>query len=112
MDSTDSIILQRKQFFIESIAKFCDKCGTPYTVDDLNIVQSTGAGTIIHFSCKNCKAKHVASLVMPLGMSQRMPVNMDLDSSEFEKFMSKKVLTKQNILDVYEELKDVKSITL
>lgn len=112
MDSSSNALLQKKQFLIDSVAKFCDKCGTPYTVDDLNIVQSTGAGMIIHFSCRNCKAKHVASLVMPLGMSQRMPVNMDLDSSEFEKFVSKKSLTKQNILDVYAALKDVKSVTL
>ncbi len=112
MDSVSNALLQKKQFFIDSVAKFCDKCGTPYTVDDLNIVQSTGAGTIIHFSCQNCKSKHVASLVMPLGLSQRMPVNMDLDSSEMEKFMSQKELTKQNILEAYEELKDLKAITL
>jgi len=49
---------------------------------------------------------------MPLGLSQRMPVNMDLDSSEMEKFMSQKELTKQNILEAYEELKDLKTITL
>ena len=108
MDSVSNALLQKKQFFIDSVAKFCDKCGTPYTVDDLNIVQSTGAGTIIHFSCQNCKAKHVASLVMPLGISQRMPVNMDLDSSEMKKFMSKKELVSQDVLDVYEELKSVK----
>lgn len=112
MDSFDNAILQRKQFFIDSVAKFCDKCGTPYTVDDLNIVQSTGAGTIIHFSCRNCKAKHVASFVGPLGMTQRMPVNIDLSSSEMERFMSKKEVSKENLLDVYEELKSRKTITV
>jgi len=104
MDSTDNIILQRKQFFIESIAKFCDKCGSAYTVDDLNIVQNTGMSTIIHFSCSNCKSKHVATFVAPLGVTQRVPINTDLSTIEFEKFISKGEIRAQEILDVYEEL--------
>lgn len=112
MDSTDNIILQRKQFFIESIAKFCDKCGTPYTVDDINIVQNTGMSTIIHFSCHNCKSKHIANFVSPLGMTQRTPINTDLDSSELDKFMSKNGIKSQEILDVYENLEDNDSIRI
>lgn len=110
MDSTDNIILQRKQFFIDSIARFCDKCGTPYTVDDLNIVQNTGMSTIIHFSCKNCKSKHIATLVSPLGMAQRMPVNTDLNVNEFDKFISKSEIQPQELLDVYEQLGESDSV--
>ncbi len=112
MDSTDNIILQRKQFFIESIAKFCDKCGTPYTVDDLNIVQNTGMSTIIHFSCSNCKSKHVATFVSSLGMTQRVPINTDLDSSELDKFMPKSEIEPQEILDVYEVLEDSDTVRI
>lgn len=108
MDSTDNITLQRKQFFIESVARFCDKCGTPYTVDDLNIVQNTGASTIIHFSCHNCKSKHIATLVSPLGVTQRVPLNTDLVENEMQKFLSNNSLSNQDILDVYEELKGEK----
>ena len=105
MDSTDTITLQRKQFFIDSIARFCDKCGTPYTVDDLNIVQNTGMSTIIHFSCHNCKSKHIATLVSPLGITQRVPLNTDLEEVELQKFLPKRSFSNQDVLDVYEELK-------
>ncbi len=110
MDSTDNIILQRKQFFIDTIAKFCDKCGTPYTVDDLNIVQNTGMSTIIHFSCRNCKSKHIATFVSPLGMAQRIPVNTDLNVNEFDKFISKSEIKPQELLDVYEQLGESDSV--
>ena len=110
MDSTDTLTLQRKQFFIESVARFCDKCGTPYTVDDLNIVQNTGASTIIHFSCHNCKSKHIATLVSPLGVTQRVPVNTDLEESEMQKFLSQNSFSSQDVLDVYEELKKEKLV--
>jgi len=112
MDSTDNITLQRKQFFIESIARFCDKCGTPYTVDDLNIVQNTGASTIIHFSCHNCKSKHIATLVSPLGVTQRVPLNTDLVEEELQTFLQYKTITNQDVLDVYDELKTEKSLKL
>ena len=105
MDSTDTVTLQRKQFFIDSIARFCDKCGTPYTVDDLNIVQNTGMSTIIHFSCHNCKSKHIATLVSPLGVTQRVPLNTDLEEVELQKFLPKRSFSNQDVLDVYEELK-------
>ncbi|HPQ79067.1 MAG TPA: hypothetical protein PLG47_01280 [Candidatus Dojkabacteria bacterium] len=112
MDSTDTITIQRKQFFIDSIARFCDKCGTPYTVDDINIVQNTGMSTIIHFSCHNCKSKHIATLVSSLGVTQRVPLNTDLDETEISRFLSKKSFTTQDILDVYEELKKQRSIKI
>lgn len=112
MDSTDSIILQRKQFFIESIAKFCDKCGTAYTVDDLNIVQNTGMSTIIHFSCHNCKSKHIANFISPFGVTQRVPINTDLISSELGKFTSKTEIKPQEILDLYEDLENRDSVRI
>lgn len=112
MDSTDSIILQRKQFFIESVARFCDKCGTPYTVDDLNIVQNTATSTIIHFSCRNCKSKHIATLVSPLGITQRVPISTDLDISELEKFAPQNEISSQELLDAYKDLKGSKSLII
>lgn len=105
MDSKNNTILKQKQFFIEVIAKFCDKCGTPYAIDDLNIVQNTGMTTIIHFSCHNCKAKHIATFVPSLGVSQRVPVNTDLGVNEIGKFASMSEISLQEILNLYTSLK-------
>ena len=46
-----------RQFFIDAIAKFCDKCGTPYTINDIRVVRDTNFSSIIHFSCSNCKSQ-------------------------------------------------------
>ena len=43
----------KKQFFIDTIAKFCDKCGHPYSKKDLEIIQDSDISSIIHFSCPN-----------------------------------------------------------
>ncbi len=112
MDSTENSILERKQFFIDSIARFCDKCGTPYILDDINIVQNTGTTTIIHFSCHNCKAKNIATFISPLGVSQRVPVSTDLESEEIKKFITKKEITPEELLELHKSLKKSKKISV
>ncbi len=97
--------LEEKQFFIDSVSRFCDKCGTAYTPDDVNIVQNTGATTIIHFSCSNCKARHIATFIRTLGLSQRVPVNTDLAVDEIKKFSRMKEISLQEILNMYTLLK-------
>ncbi|MGI5897900.1 MAG: hypothetical protein ACOX6Q_01935 [Candidatus Dojkabacteria bacterium] len=97
--------LEEKQFFIDSISRFCDKCGTAYTPDDVNIVQNTGATTIIHFSCSNCKARHIATFVRTLGLSQRVPLNTDLGVDEIKAFSEMEEISLQEILNMYTILK-------
>lgn len=88
--STDKDNLNnRKQFFIDIIAKFCDKCGTPYSASDLEIIQDNNISSIIHFSCTNCKSNHIATFIKPMGVSNRMPINTDLDVDEIGKFASR-----------------------
>ncbi len=105
MDSKNNTILKQKQIFLEVVAKFCDKCGTPYAIDDLNIVQNTGMTTIIHFSCHNCKAKHIATFIPSLGVSQRVPVNTDLGAKEIGRFSNMDEISLQEILNLYTSLK-------
>jgi hypothetical protein len=69
-------------FFIEAIARFCDKCGAPYSIRDLRIIQESDLSSIIHFSCSNCKSRHIATYLKPIGVSSRMPINTDLSVSE------------------------------
>ncbi len=96
---------QRKKFFIENVARFCDKCGKPYDLSDVEILQNNDYSTIIHFSCKNCKARHLATFVRPLGISSRMPVNTDLSIEEIKKFAGKKSVSSNDIIDMHEMLK-------
>ena len=95
----------QKQYFIDTIAKFCDKCGNPYSIEDLEIIQETPISSIIHFACSNCKASHIATFVKPIGVSNRVPVNTDLKVEEIKKFASREETSTEEILDLYLYLK-------
>ena len=111
-DQNRDSISKKKQYFIDSVAKFCDKCGTPYTLDDVNIIQEAGISSIIHFSCHNCKSKHVATFVAPLGISNRVAINTDLDVKEITKFAKQKETSLEEILSLYTYLKKNPRITV
>ncbi|MGI6423311.1 MAG: hypothetical protein ACOX0X_01645 [Candidatus Dojkabacteria bacterium] len=103
---------KRKQFFINIIAKFCDKCGTPYTESNLEIIQDSNISSIIHFSCSNCKSNHIATFIKPMGVSNRMPINTDLDVEEIGAFASKNETSLEEILDIYIYLKGKEKIVI
>lgn len=107
-NKNDDLLRNKKLFFIDAIAKYCDKCGSPYNPEDLNIIQENGLSTIIHFSCSNCKSSHVASFIVPLGMASRVPINSDLSAEEIVEFASQKKVSSDDILALYEALQDKK----
>lgn len=94
----------KRQFFIDTIAKFCDKCGHQYSISDVNLVQDNSFSSIIHFSCSNCKSNHIATFVKPVGMSSRVPVNTDLTVEEITQFAQEDRINSDQVLDVYELL--------
>lgn len=103
---------EKKQFYIETIAKFCDKCGFPYSESDLEIIQDTNISSIIHFSCSNCKSNHIATYIKPIGISNRMPINTDLEIEEIGKFATKKETSVEEILEVYLYLKSKDKVVI
>jgi len=105
MNNKDNNTFGNKEFFLNALAKFCDKCGTAYSPEDINIVQNTGVSAIIHFSCHNCKSKNLATYVFPIGMSSRSPLNVDLSFEEIKKFASQNKVSLEDILEVYTQLK-------
>ncbi|MBD3329252.1 hypothetical protein GF357_02045 [Candidatus Dojkabacteria bacterium] len=96
----------KKEFFIESVSKFCDRCGTPYSTSDVHIVQETSSSTIIHFSCSNCLSNHIANFVPAIGTVSRMPINTDLTSDEIVGFIRSGKVSTDDVLDVYDRLND------
>ena len=99
-----SIEKDQRQIFINLIAKFCDKCGTPYTPDNVRIVKDTEFSSIIHFACFSCKSNHIATFFKPMGMSSRAPINTDLSVDEISEFTRKGKVSSEEILDLYNEL--------
>ncbi len=106
----NNVLDDKKQFFINTIAKFCDKCGSPYSPSDLVILQESESSSIIHFSCSNCKSKHIATYFKPMGISNRMPINTDLTEKEIAKFASMRTTSPDEILSIYSFLKKNKEI--
>ncbi|MEA3357119.1 MAG: hypothetical protein U9Q67_01675 [Patescibacteria group bacterium] len=100
-----SITNKQKDFFLSHVSRYCDKCGKPYSIDDIEILQQSDYSTIIHFSCKNCKARNIATFIRPLGVASRMPVNTDLSIDELGFFATKKRISFDEVLDVHETLK-------
>lgn len=94
-------IRKQKRFFIDKIAKFCDKCGSSYHLDDVQVIQEKGSSAIIHFSCRNCKSSNIANLVSPVGFTTRIPLNSDLTVNEFSKFASGDTVSLDDVLEVY-----------
>ena len=101
----------RKRFFIENVARFCDKCGRPYDEKDIEILQQNEYSVVIHFNCPTCKARHLATFIKPLGITSRIPVNTDLTIEELPKFAGRRGISADDLLDVHESLrKDAFSI--
>ncbi|MCC7289744.1 hypothetical protein IT417_00605 [bacterium] len=101
----ESLLDDKLKFYIDAIARFCDRCGTPYSTADVNIVQDSGMSAIIHFSCSNCKSRHIATFLKPIGVSSRTPINTDLSITEISQFANKASITSDDILDLYTTLK-------
>lgn len=93
------------KFYIDAIARFCDRCGSPYSVEDVQIIQDSGTSAIIHFSCSNCKSRHIATFLKPIGVSSRTPINTDLSIKEIGNFSQKPEVSADDVLDLYEYLK-------
>ncbi|GAB4157350.1 MAG: hypothetical protein Fur003_1070 [Candidatus Dojkabacteria bacterium] len=105
-DATD------KQFFIDTVARFCDKCGTSYTINDVRIVKDTNFSSIIHFSCPNCKSNHIATFVKPMGMTSRVPINSDLQVDEITQFAQREGISSDEVLDLYNLLESSEKASL
>ncbi len=102
----------KAKFYLDSIANFCDKCGTAYTTNDVKVIQDNGFNAIIHFSCSKCKATNVASFLKPVGMSSRMPINSDLDTSELKKFAELEAIDSDDVIEADTVLFEEDSPTL
>jgi len=94
----------KRKMYIDLIAKYCDKCGTPYTLSNLRVVKDSEFSSIIHFTCANCKSNHIASFFKPMGVSSRTPVNTDITAKEIGKFAEKGKVSSEEILDLYNAL--------
>lgn len=67
-----------RAFFIENVSKFCDKCGTAYKSDNIDVVTESNASVIIQAQCDNCKGIYMAHVIKPLQMTKKIPIKLDI----------------------------------
>lgn len=105
-------ILETKQYYLDFVAKFCSQCGAPYSVDDVSILHKNGVSAIIHFNCRVCKSRNVISTLNDSGMSGRVRFETDLEVTELSKFIHRRSLKLQDILDLYSGVKDKSKVKI
>lgn len=102
----------RIEFYLNTVAKFCDKCGNKYTDKNLKIIQENNQSSIIHFNCPKCKSRHVATFISSLGLSSRTSINSDLSVDEISLYSMKNEIQIDEVLDVNESLKKDSKVTV
>jgi len=99
---------KRKKFCIDNVSKFCDKCGTSYNLEDVQVIQEAGTSLVVHFHCHKCKSENVASFLSPTGLTTKIPVYCDLNLKELKTFVSEDVISLDDVLELHVNLEDNK----
>lgn len=96
-----------------AIPKHCSNCGTKYKKSDLVPVKKTDFGALYHLRCSKCQESYLINVVSQIGDMQgsnRIPIRVDISSSnEARRFIGKKFVSPDDVLDTYDLLKNVKS---
>ena len=98
----------KKRFCLDNVSKFCDKCGTSYNLDDIQIIQEADSSLLVHFRCGQCKSENVASFLSPAGLTTKIPINCDLELDELKDFAAQSVISLDDVLEVHISLEDSK----
>ncbi len=85
-------------FFIENVSKFCDKCGTAYKTDNIDIVSESNASVIIQAQCDNCKGIYMAHVIKPLQMTKKIPMRLDIAPELLKTYYTLGPLTSDELL--------------
>jgi len=107
---------QNKDFFNNiqnAIPKHCSNCGNKYTPKDLSLVKKDNISAVFHLNCPKCQESYLINIVSPSGIlqgSSRFPIKVDISSStEAKKFIGKTFISNNDVLDIYDSLKTIKT---
>lgn len=96
-----------------AIPKHCSNCGTKYSEKDLTLIQKDEYTAVLHLTCSNCKESYLINVLSPLGILQganRIPLKIDIATAgEAKRFIGKKPVSSDNVINVHDLLKKVKS---
>lgn len=92
--------------------KYCSNCGHNHGSNDLSVVSMKQGEIIFQLSCQSCGLVQVIRLSPngPMTIQRFESNNSDIVGPEFAKFAGKPSVNKDEALDVYSSLKEVKSL--
>lgn len=96
-------------FFIENVSKFCDKCGTAYKADNIDIVTETITSVIIQAQCDNCKGIYMAHVIKPLQITKKVPIRLDIAPTMLRQYYTLGPLTSDELLAARKKIVKAKS---
>jgi len=97
-------------FFIENVSKFCDKCGTAYKPDNINIVSESLASVIIQAQCDNCKGIYMAHVIKPLQMTKKIPIRLDIAPALLHPYYLLGPITSDELLTLRKKLTRISTL--
>lgn len=98
-----------RAFFVENVSKFCDKCGTAYKPDNIDIVSESNASVIIQAQCDNCKGIYMAHVIKPLQMTKKFPIRLDIAPALLHPYYLLGPITSDELLVLRKKLAKVKT---
>jgi len=99
-----------KDFFVDNIAQYCDKCGTAYRQNDITLLESNQVNMIIQATCHKCHNMHLATVVRQAGISTKIHVKLDIKPTDVPAKMSMGMISADEILAFHTHLREHKHV--
>lgn len=93
--------------------KYCDNCGHKHGQEDFKFVDQQDTNIVFQISCQSCGLIYVLRVnpSVPGIMAQRVEIpNADISTQELSKFAGKPKVNKDEVLDVYEDMREVNTL--
>ncbi len=101
-----------KEFVLNNIVAYCDKCGTKYKPQDLAVIYNNTNSVVIQATCPKCGSKYIVQLMHPLNATQKLPVILDIAPHEIQTYIKYGPVTNDYILHLHSILFKDKKLTL
>lgn len=99
--------------FAAVVPNFCEKCGNEHDKEDLEVVMSDKGKVVCKLACKNCSHAsmiHINSPVDGIVAAKKSTTKSEISGEEMSKFASSRAINSDELIEVYQGLKSVKTI--
>lgn len=95
------------------IPAYCDRCGTRYERNDIDIINQESSGITCRIECKNCNNNYMMQINNPaegILSSKKASVKSDINVEEMRKFSNSEGIGNEEVLDAIIALDKVNNV--